>query len=244
MTTQLAKKDESRQVAAVTPMSILQSAQETGASVETLQKLMELQMTWETNEARKAFNEAFTNFKSEQFKIIKDAEVDFTGQKGRTHYKHSSLAHIVDVVVPLLSKYGLSHSWTTEQNNGAINVTCKVSHKLGHTEAVTLSAGSDQSGNKNSIQAVGSTVTYLQRYTLVSILGLASHQTDDDGVKAGTSEPLVDDNQLANIDALITETGANVDGFLVYMKAKSLDTIKAKDYDKAIKALEAKRGPK
>ena len=49
-------------------------------------------------------------------------------------------------------------------------MTCVVSHRLGHSEENTLTAGRDESGNKNNIQAVGSTITYLQRYTLKAAL--------------------------------------------------------------------------
>ena len=39
--------------------------------------------------------------------------------------------------------------------------------------------GADQSGNKNGFQAIGSAVTYLQRYTLKSALGLSAEVDDD-----------------------------------------------------------------
>lgn len=64
-----------------------------------------------------------------------------------------------------------------------VTVTCIISHRDGHFEENTLSAGRDESGNKNSIQAVGSTLTYLQRMTLKASLGLAASD-DDDGASA------------------------------------------------------------
>jgi hypothetical protein len=54
---------------------------------------------------------------------------------------------------------------------------------MGHSERTTLSATADTSGSKNSIQAIGSTVTYLQRYTLLAAVGLAAGG-DDDGQAA------------------------------------------------------------
>ena len=47
----------------------------------------------------------------------------------------------------------------------------------------------DNSGSKNSIQAIGSTTTYLQRYTLFSILGLAAGEDDDGSAASGTGQP-------------------------------------------------------
>ena len=53
-------------------------------------------------------------------------------------------------------------------------MTCVLSHRDGHFEETTLTAGRDDSGKKNAIQQVGSTITYLQRYTLKAALGLAA----------------------------------------------------------------------
>jgi hypothetical protein len=52
---------------------------------------------------------------------------------------------------------------------------------MGHSERTPLEASPDASGGKNGIQAVGSTVTYLQRYTLLSATGMAVQDQDDDG---------------------------------------------------------------
>jgi hypothetical protein len=141
----------------------------------------------------------------------------------------------------MLSQCGLSHQWKTRQDGDNITVECSVTHKLGHSEETSLTAGPDKTGNKNSIQAIASTIAYLERYTLYAILGLASREMDDDAQGAANPEPLVDDDQLANIDALLTETGADVEKFCAYMKVNSLPEIKAKDYRAAITALEAKR---
>lgn len=182
MTTQLMKKEERAELQPITPMTLLQSAQGANASIEQMQQLMDLQIRWEQNEARKAYNEAMAEFKAENIVVYKQCEVGYRNKDGSfTGYRHANLGDIVSKVSPALSKYGLSHSWETSQDGSSIQVTCKISHRLGHSEAVTLSAQPDVSGKKNSIQAVGSTVTYLQRYTLISILGLAVHDMDDDG---------------------------------------------------------------
>ncbi len=68
----------------------------------------------------------------------------------------------------------------SEQAAGKVRVTCIVSHSAGYSENTTLEASEDHSGNKNTIQAIGSAATYLQRYTLKLALGLSA-STDDDG---------------------------------------------------------------
>jgi len=44
-----------------------------------------------------------------------------------------------------------------------------------------MSAKKDSSGNKNEIQARGSAITYLQRYTLIAALGISTADEDNDG---------------------------------------------------------------
>jgi hypothetical protein len=79
----------------------------------------------------------------------------------------------------------LSYRFRTETPiNGPVIVTCIVSHRDGYSEENSLSAGRDDTGNKNSLQAMGSAITYLQRYALKASLGLAAG-IDDDGRTAG-----------------------------------------------------------
>jgi hypothetical protein len=44
-----------------------------------------------------------------------------------------------------------------------------------------MEGGLDNSGAKNDIQQKGSTHTYLQRYTLIGVLGLSTSDDDKDG---------------------------------------------------------------
>jgi hypothetical protein len=65
---------------------------------------------------------------------------------------------------------------------------------MGHSEeGAVLEGAPDTSGSKNSIQAVGSTVSYLERYTLLAATGLAAKDQDDDGrggAPAGDAKPM------------------------------------------------------
>src|SRR6185312_8503628 len=160
-----------------TPMTLIQLAVEQGADIEKLAKLMDLQERWEKNEARKAFVSAMNDFKAQPPTISKNKHVSF----GQTQYNHATLDHVTDAVTQGLSKYGISHRWEVEQHDGKIKVTCVLTHDLGHSERVALEAPADTSGSKNAIQAIGSAVTYLQRYTLLAATGLAAKGTDDDG---------------------------------------------------------------
>jgi hypothetical protein len=251
-TTALAKAEPvnvpaAQSAGAMTPMQMLNTALERGAGMDVLEKLMTLQERWEANQARKAFDEAMAAAKAEIPPIFKNRTVDFTSQKGRTHYKHEDLAEIARTVNPILGKHGLSYRFrTSAEVNQPVSVTCVVSHRLGYYEENTLHGPRDESGNKNSLQAIGSTLSYLQRMTLKAALGLAATE-DDDGrraeMKADEPDPLatIDDAQQAQIRALLDETKSNVGIFLEVAKAETISDILAKDFDGLIAKLNMKK---
>ena len=162
------------------PGGMIAYAMQTGASIEHLRELYALKKEWEADEARKAFVVAMAEFKSEPMAIGKNKKVSFTTAKGKTEYMHAELADVTDVIVPNLSKHGLSHDWKITQDK-AITVVCTITHVLGHSKSVEMTAPADDSGGKNSIQAIASTNTYLQRYTLLAACGLATGGADNDG---------------------------------------------------------------
>ncbi|VFR32440.1 Phage related protein [plant metagenome] len=164
------------------------AAMQQGATLEQVEKMMDLQERWEHREAEKAYNDALAAFKAEAVEVIKRKAVDFTSTKGRTHYRHAELSDVVEAVGPALSKHGFSWSWKPHQEGGVIRVTCILKHRQGHSDSVTLEASADQSGNKNSIQAIASTITYLERHTLKAITGVSEKGDDTDGVPATNSE--------------------------------------------------------
>lgn len=152
--------------------------------VATLKELLAMQREHEANEARKAYVVAMAAFKENSPVVVKDKTVSYTTDKGTTTYKHAKLGEATTVINRALSAHGLTAAWRTEQE-GSIKVTCIVTHTKGHSEQTSLSAGADGSGGKNAIQAIKSTVTYLQRTTLFTILGIAPHDEDDDGNASG-----------------------------------------------------------
>lgn len=209
--------------------------------VAKLQQLLDVRDRWEAKEARKAFDAAISAAKAEIKPIIKNREVDFTSQKGRTRYDYEDLAQIAEHIDPILSRHGLSYRHRPKQDGKKLSITCILSHQAGHSEETTLAADNDDTGNKNGIQGIGSTATFLQRYTLKLALGLSAAK-DDDG-RAGVAQiERINADQAANVRALIEEVKADESKFLRYLKVKSIEDIPAQALKHAISALEAKRG--
>lgn len=231
------------QAGAVTPMAMIDRALASNATPETLERLLALQERWEASQARKAFDEAMSAAKAEIPIISKNRVVDFTSSKGRTHYKHEDLAEIARTVNPILGKHGLSYRFRTSSAPAEpVSVTCIVSHRLGYFEENTLVGPRDESGNKNSLQQVGSTLTYLQRMTLKAALGLAAAEDDD----AKHADDTQDDGpitaeQAATIRILIEETETDIQKFCEMMKVGSVPELASSQYGRVIASLEAKK---
>jgi hypothetical protein len=166
------------------PAVLIQQAITAGADLDKLEKALALQERWEANQAKKAYHLAMAKFKANPPKIDKDREVAFDTSHGKTRYSHASLFNVTEKINSALSEHGLSASWVTNQASDVISVTCRITHEKGHSEETTLSAKADTSGSKNPIQAIGSAITYLERYTLLALTGLATYEQDDDGQEA------------------------------------------------------------
>jgi hypothetical protein len=163
-------------------LSLVETMVSRGGDLSSLDKMLDLQIKWEAKEARKAFVAAMAAFKAEPMEILKRKLVAFETRDGDvTSYTHAELADVTDAVVPAMGKHGLSHRWDVQQSAGQITVSCQITHALGHSESVSMTAAPDASGKKNAIQQVASALTYLQRYTLLAATGMAAKGMDDDG---------------------------------------------------------------
>ena len=222
---------ERRNNNALTPLAMLNRAMETGASMEVLEKFMSLHGRWEAGNARKAFDTAISEAKAEIPPIVKNA-------KGHNDKRYANFAAIAGVVDPILSKHGLSYRFRTAQTD-KISVTCVLSHRDGHNEETTLAGPADNSGSKNAIQAIGSTLTYLQRYSLIQALGLAATE-DDDGRAAGAGGAITDE-QVERLQREIMDTDSDLPKFLRFFKIETLSDLPSSRLDEALKMLGGKR---
>lgn len=240
---QIATKQEQDLLPAeqITPMTMLQMAVSQGADLDKLEKLMQLQERWEANEARKAYVAAMNAFKANPPEIYKSKHVSYTNKTGgKTEYDHALLDEAVDLISAELSKQGLSFRWDCDQmEGGSVKVTCVITHVKGHSERVSLHAGRDESGGKNNIQALASSVTYLQRYTLFAATGLAAKGMDDDG--KGSETVFITEQQAADLTALLEEVKADKVKFLDHFKISKIEELPKKAYKQAVTLTEAKR---
>jgi len=170
---------EYRAPALTTPSDLLRIAVESGADLDKLERLMALQERYDATQAKKAYDQAFAAFKAEAVVLLRSKKVTNGPLAGKGY---AELSTVVEAVTPALSKHGLSSSWClTKDDKDWLEVTCYLRHVGGHEESVSMGGPPDAGGAKNAIQARASTKSYLERYTLKAITGLAEKDDDTDG---------------------------------------------------------------
>lgn len=221
------------EAAAVLSM-IERAARDPNVDIAKMERLFEMQAKMQSERARRAFAAALSAAKAEIKPIAKSRTVDFTSAKGRTHYKYEDFALVAEVVDPILAKHGLSQRHRTKQDGGKLHVGCVISHADGYEEETWLSASNDVSGNKNDIQSVASTATYLQRYTLKLALGLAAGPDTDGKAPTPAAQPITPE-QIGTLQELVESIDGSTAEFCKHFKIEKIGDLPVARYDFALK---------
>lgn len=171
------------------PASMMLAAMARGASLEQVEKMMDLQERWEKREAEKAFRDSFATFRGMNVIIPKTKYVD-RGRAGSFH--QAEYDEVCRRLSPALSSHGFSfrhdqkfgsRKWTTDgaENDIAwVFVTCFLEHKAGHAESLTLEGPPGDLSANTATQNMQATASYLKRQSLLSITGTATGAEDDE----------------------------------------------------------------
>jgi len=224
------KKIESKDIIQPASLTMLESAINSGLEPEKLLQFYEIHQMHEKNEAKKAYVSAMSEFRARCPIIART--------KQGHNSKYAGLAESIEQVKGLMHECGLSHSWRTEQKDGEISVTCVLTHANGHSEQTTLSAQKDESGKKSPIQALASTVAYLERYTFYAITGMTSSDMDNDGYQPPVT---ISSEQVEKLGKQITDTKSNKDKFLELFGITDLSQLPVSEWNKAVVVLKAKK---
>lgn len=240
--------------AEVTPFNLIETAIRSNVSVEQLEKLMAMQERWEAKKSRKEFFAALAKFQSKCPVIEKKGKAAFDSTKaggGKVKYNYATLDAIIDQIKEPLKENGLTYRWEFAEDAATIVVTCVITHKAGHEEKTTFSAAHDITGAKNAIQSKGSTLTYLQRYTLIGALGIATGEEDIDGAQASDSttihpaiQELIDKCDTTDELGLIWDDRVDLQKFKPFIAAMSKRKTQIAEAQKAKQAEAQKREAK
>lgn len=237
-----ARPEPQSEVAALI-QAIERAAVNPAVDVDKMERLFALQERMFAKNAEVAFNEALAAVQSELPKIKRNRKNNQTGSL------YADLEAVTDAAAPVYTRHGFALSFTQEDcpTEGRMRVVCLCSHRAGHTRRYQYDPSLDMTGlkgnaNKTPIQGEGSTFSYAQRYLTKLIFNLTLTDEDNDGQSAGGC---ITDKQAADLQAKITEVGANEAQFLRFLKVEKLEDLPASKYTAAIRALEDKaRGAK
>jgi hypothetical protein len=160
------------------PDSLLELALTKGLDIVVIERLMALKERYDENEAKKSFFDAFTNFQMECPVLKKTKKVAYKDTK----YYFAPLSEITGTIRETLHKNGLSYRWEFEDTEEKMTCHCILTHIDGHSEKSKMTSAKDTSGSKNDIQAIGSARQYMQRYTLLAVLGISTADEDTDAI--------------------------------------------------------------
>lgn len=162
----------------------IQQAIAANAPVETMERLFELRSKVKAEAAKEAFVEALGRFQQECPVIQKTRKV--MNKDGRSvRYQFAPLDGIASQIKVPMRNNGLSYSWDTAHKGEMMEVTCKLTHVLGHFETSTLQIPIDKEGFMTAPQKVASATTFAKRYTLLNVTGITTADEDTDSVDVG-----------------------------------------------------------
>lgn len=145
-----------------------------------LRELLAVRREWESDEARKTFSLAVSDFQ-------RRAPIISKGDKAYDK-DYARMDRIWREVRPLLTELGLSVTWQAcELRDGAIcHVEGMLRHRDGHGERLVYDVPvPDLLKGQNKAQQMGSASTYAKRYAFCGALGIVTGD-DDDGHAAAT----------------------------------------------------------
>lgn len=172
------------------PMTLIEVGLKNGKlDADTMQKLMDMQFQWDERESKRAFYKALNVFQSNVPSIKKNKQAKFaTKSGGAMSYNYSTLDDILEAIRPALKMSGISISFDEEFLEGdKVKVYSRATLDGIHSIETYLIGDRDDTGQKNKLQQLGSTIEYLRRYGITSILGLSTGNADDDGKSGGGS---------------------------------------------------------
>ncbi len=112
-------------------------------------------------------------------------EIPTIAERARTDKtSYAPLEDIIEVIRPIYSRHGFSLGFQTEWPDAkTVRVIGILTHTAGHARRSEFICGADQTGSKNAIQALGSTVSYGKRYTTKDLFCIVTREEDDDGAR-------------------------------------------------------------
>ena len=156
------------------------------------------------------------------------------------HFKNRyvGLDGCVEAVIDALNDNGIAFIQETSECTDGVIVETVFLHESGES----MRCGKlHVPATKQDAQGYGSALTYARRYSLMASCGIAPEDDDGNAASKAKKEPLITETQAANIIALASEVKADMTAYRKFLGVNKLEELPVSQYERAIKALEAKR---
>ena len=202
--------------------------------VNKLNALLDMNERVMAKQAEIDFNTAMSELQPLLPTVIKNSEIR---HNDKLIAKYAKYEDIDAIIKPIYTRFGFSVSFENEfLPDGKTIFYGILSHKSGHSRRVGVNCPPDTSGSKSGIQAQASAETYGKRRTVGMLLNITTGEDKD-----GRDDTTVTNEQAVEIDVAIRELSMDKKRFLLFMGVGKVEDILARDYDKAINAIDVKR---
>jgi len=220
--------------------AIARAAADPSVDVNKLERLLAIQQQIMADQRRTSFMAALARLQEKMPQIAKSGVI--TDRDGRERNKFAKIEDIDRVIRPMCAAEGFSFSFDSKPAGKDIEYTCTMSHRDGHSETKALALPVDAGAGRNAVQSIGSTTSYARRYLLGMHLNLVTRDEDDDGNAQG-SEPITAE-QAAHLRTELAAVGGNEARFLNWLATESFETVRAANYQRALRSIDEKRRQK
>ncbi len=210
---------------------------QSGATPEQLDKILDLQLKYEANDARKQFNSAMVEVHKNVTSVKKTLE------NKQTHSTYASLDNIISHTKKVYTEQGFSIMFYEGKPDfeGHIRVCADVIHSAGHKESYHYDVPLDGVGikgnaNMTKIHGKASSVSYGRRYLMCMIWNIPTGD-DDDGNSSGVE--VISEKQQSTILDYLDLAPERKPKFLAHFKIESVGELPASRYNEAMIALKA-----
>ncbi len=217
---------------------IERAARDPAVDIDKMERLVSMQERAMARNSEQAFNDAMTAAQGKMVRIAADST------NPQTKSKYASYAALDKAMRPVYTKHGFALSFGTEADapTDFVRITCHVSNS-GYTRKYQVDMPADGKGAKGGdvmtkTHAVGSAMSYGQRYLLKMIFNVAIGVDDDGNAAADTSEKITE-KQATDIIDLLESTGADRAKFLKWAKVERVDDIPTAYYQSCVDAIKA-----
>lgn len=197
----------------------------TADTAATMEKLTELYLKVEAENARKAFARAKAQLQAELPSVVATRIIPNNDGSARSTF--AAYEDIMRTIQPKLVEHGFSVSFTFRYDTSGkaerLCAVCQLSHIDGHSETNEFAVRVSEPPKASGAQGDGATHTYAKRYALCAALNISIDKDNDARIEGEVISP----DEAAELERRCEETGSDKTRFLKYAGAATFAEIRS-----------------